>query len=192
MKTLLTGLLFLVLKIFLAIITTSCCGYTDFFLSLDIFFSYKYFSPEDRKHFFRHSRFFLVGSLVNLWIGKIFFSLSLSRESPQGLVRLTLIYSPFSISFDDFGTRFLFASQWDTRHGLFLSVASEWDNDWNETLFPVLTFGIWCKSVCLFSVLKQTINQQLEALGLQLLLDRLRGQELVFRGMSYKKRTKRV
>ena len=123
-------------------------------------------------------------------MAKYFFSLSLSRESPQGLVRLTLIYSPFSISFDDFGTRFLFASQWGTRRGLFLSVAFLWDNDWNETLFPVLTFGIWCKSVCLFSVLKQTINQQLEALGLQLLLDRLRGQELVFRGMSYKKEQK--
>lgn len=143
------------------------------FLSLDTFFN-KYFSPEGIKYFFTHVYFFFIGSLVNLWIGKIFkFSqLSLSLASPLDLGRLTLIYSPFSISFDDFGTRFLFASRWDTRRGRSLSAAFAWDNDWNEILFPVLMFGIWCKSVCLSSVLKQTINQQLEASGLQLLLDR--------------------
>lgn len=145
------------------------------FLSLD---KYKYFSPSLRF-------FFLIWSLVNLWIGKIFLflvtHLSLSLVSLRGPGRLTLIYSPFSISFADFGTRFLFVSLWGTKRGQSLSASFAWDSDWNEILFPVLMFGIWCKSVCLSSVLKQTINQQLEASGLQLQPDRdglLRGSGL--------------
>ena len=136
--------------------------------------------------FHPHSGFFshLITCKSLDWQNIILFlvtHLSLSLVSLRGPGRLTLIYSPFSISFADFGTRFLFVSLWGTKRGQSLSASFAWDSDWNEILFPVLMFGIWCKSVCLSSVLKQTINQQLEASGLQLQPDRdglLRGSGL--------------
>ena len=156
------------------VVLATSCGYTDSFFITGHIFVYIFFTRRYKIFLHSHVYFSLVGSLVNLWIGKIFkFSqLSLSLASPLDLGRLTLIYSPFSISFADFGTRFLFVSLWGTKRGQSLSASFAWDSDWNEILFPVLMFGIWCKSVCLSSVLKQTINQQLEASGLQLLLDR--------------------
>ena len=76
---------FVVLKNFLAIITTSCCGYTDFFYHWTYFFLINIFSPEDRKHFFSSLTFFsrwITGKSLD-WQNIFFFSQFESGESSR-------------------------------------------------------------------------------------------------------------
>lgn len=57
-------------------------------------------------------------------------------------------YVLFSISCDDFETKFLFDVRWDTGHEQFRCVVDGSGNDWNEILFPIRAFD----SVCMMFV----------------------------------------
>lgn len=60
-----------------------------------------------------------------------------------------------SISFVDFGTRFLFDVLLDTGRGLSRFFVFLLGNDWSGILFPVPGFGTSCMFVCLVFVLKR-------------------------------------